>query len=381
MNNRLRVGILAGEASGDILGAALMRSLNARCPDIEYTGIGGPLMREQGLVSQVAMDRLSVMGLVEPLKRLPELLHIRRQLRDRLLANPPDVFIGIDSPDFNLGLEKQLRRAGIRVVHYVSPSVWAWRRKRIHSIREAVDLMLCLFPFEQAIYEEHGVPVLCTGHTLADQMPMQVETLAARDALGLDRSRPVLAILPGSRHGEVSRLAPDFLDAALIRQQQQAGLQVVIPAANEARHRQLSILLDARPDLNAFLVQGQSRTVMAAADSILIASGTATLEALLCKKPMVVAYRMAPLSYTIISRMLKVPYFSLPNLLAAEKLVTELVQAEVEPIKLARELARFTPEVVAVLEQRFTSIHQSLRRQASETAADAVLALVNREPE
>jgi lipid-A-disaccharide synthase len=376
MAGTLRVGILAGESSGDILGAGLMKALRARHPDIQFFGIGGPLMQEQGLSSLYPMDRLSVMGLVEPLKRLPELLRIRRHARELMLREKVDVFIGIDSPDFNLSLEEKLKQAGIRTVHYVSPSVWAWRQKRIHKIARATDLVLALFPFEAAFYDKHRVPVCCVGHPLADELPLDPDRAAARRALGFDEHAPLLALLPGSRGGEVARLAPSFIATAQRLQAALPTLQVALPAANKERDAQLRELLPANSSIK--LLQGQSRLLMQAADVALLASGTATLEALLCKLPMLVCYRMAPLSYALISRLLKVPYFSLPNLLAQEVLVEELVQDQVVPEELAPRVQRLLEdrERHSVLQARYRDIHQSLRRNASERAAEAVLALV-----
>ncbi len=379
MSRPLRIGILAGESSGDILGAGLVRALRARHPDLELHGIGGPLLQEQGLESLHPMDRLSVMGLVEPLKRLPELLRIRRDAKALMLRERVDVFIGIDSPDFNLGLEEDLKRAGIRTVHYVSPSVWAWRQKRIHTIARATDLVLALFPFEAAFYDQHEVPVCCVGHPLADELPLDPDRAAARAALGFSADAPLLALLPGSRGGEVARLAPSFIAAAQQLQKEIPGLQVALPAANVEREAQLRALLPS--DTTIRLLQGQSRLLMQAADFALLASGTATLEALLCKLPMLVCYRMAPLSYALISRLLKVPYFSLPNLLAQELLVEELVQEQVVPEQLVPRLKALLEdrERHARVQARYREIHQSLRRNASERAAEAVLKLVQGE--
>jgi lipid-A-disaccharide synthase len=379
MADALRVGILAGESSGDILGAGLMQALRARHPEVHFCGIGGPLMQAQGLSSLYPMDRLSVMGLVEPLKRLPELLRIRRDAQALMLREKVDVFIGIDSPDFNLGLEEKLKCAGLRTVHYVSPSVWAWRQKRIHKIARATDLVLALFPFEAAFYERHQVPVCCVGHPLADELPLDPDRAAARRALGFDADAPLLALLPGSRGGEVARLAPSFIATAQRLQAALPALQVALPAASAERAAQLRELLPAQSTIR--LLQGQSRLLMQAADVALLASGTATLEALLCKLPMLVCYRMAPLSYALISRLLKVPYFSLPNLLAQEVLVEELVQDQVVPEELVPRVQRLLEDHArhALLQARYRDIHQSLRRNASDRAAEAVLALVQGE--
>lgn len=378
MSTSLRVGILAGEMSGDLLGAGLMKELRSRYPEVSFEGIGGDLMQAQGLSSRVPMDRLSVMGLVEPLKRLPELLRIRRELFEHFRQNPPDVFIGIDSPDFCLDLEKKLRACGIPTVHYVSPSVWAWRRRRIRKIARAVDLMLTLFPFEADFYHQHQVPVCCVGHPLADEIPEQVDSMAARQELGLETERPVLALLPGSRHGEVERLCRPFLETANLCQERGESWQFVIPAANPKRAEQLSTILEDFPTLKVTVIDGKARTVMAAADQILIASGTATLEALLLKKPMVVCYRMAPLSYAIISRLLKVENFSLPNLLAGRVLVPELVQEEVEAENLYQHLKQQRELQQPEIRDSFARIHQDLRRNASAEAARAVLKLIGR---
>ncbi|HTR01165.1 MAG TPA: lipid-A-disaccharide synthase [Candidatus Acidoferrum sp.] len=375
----MRIGILAGESSGDILGAGLMQALKARHPDLVFEGIGGPLMEAHGLRSQVPMERLSVMGLVEPLKRLPELLRIRRKVIDHFISNPPALFIGIDSPDFNLDVELKLRAAGIKTVHYVSPSVWAWRRRRVHKIARAVDLVLTLFPFEADFYRQHDVNVCFVGHPLADAIPLAPDRQAARNELRLQTDGKVLALLPGSRVSEVSRLGPPFLQAASLMVAKDPALTVLLPCANAACRAVLQqapewSVLERSGHLRVF--DGQSRLAMQAADGVLLASGTATLEALLFKLPMLVCYRMAPLSYAIISRLLKVPYFSLPNLLAGEKLVDELVQDQVQPAILASQMRQLLAAGSQnVLQQRYLAIHQALRRQASERAADAVLAL------
>ena len=357
-----------------------MSAIKQLHPSVRFEGIGGELMTEQGLESMVPMERLSVMGLIEPLKRLGELLGIRKQVRQHFLANPPALFIGIDSPDFNLGLEKQLKAAGIKTVHYVSPSVWAWRQKRIRKIQKAVDLMLTLFPFEAQFYRTHDIAVVHVGHPLADIIPMQTESAEARQQLGLSADNMLLAMLPGSRSSEVFRLAPEFLACAERCRQQCPDMQFAIPCANPERYRELEALLKSDfPSLPVRLFQGRSREVMAAADCILIASGTATLEALLLKKPMLVCYKMAPLSYAIISRMLKVPYFSLPNLLAGKKLVAEKVQLDVEAESLYRDISRLleNKEAQASLNREYQEIHEQLRLSANERAAQAVLDLIH----
>ena len=377
MNARLRIGILAGESSGDILGAGLMQSLKLLNPDIEFEGIGGPLMQAQGLQSRHPMERLSVMGLVEPLKRLPELLAIRKDIIQHFSQHPPAVFIGIDSPDFNLTIEQRLRERGIRTVHYVSPSVWAWRQKRILKIAKSVDLLLSLFPFEADFYQQHKVPVCFVGHPLADLITLEPQILDARAQLGLDPETKFLALLPGSRHGEVARMGPVFLAAAAVLSKQLPELHFLVPCANPARKQQLQAMLGAE-HTNVHLLDGQSRLAMEAADAVILASGTATLEAMLLKKPMLVCYKMAALSYAIISRMLKVPFFSLPNLLAGKLLVEELVQQEVNPQALAHKAAVLLQQDAAhqSLMQEYRQIHLSLRQNANNRAAQAVLTLL-----
>lgn len=379
MSKTLCIGILAGESSGDILGAGLMQALKSQYPQLTFEGIGGPLMIAQGLQSMVPMERLSVMGLIEPLKRLPELLRIRRGVVKHFLSHKPDVFIGIDSPDFNLNIEKKLKQAGIHTIHYVSPSVWAWRSKRIHKIARSVDLMLTLFPFEVPFYEKYNVAVQCVGHPLADLIPLQADKASARLELGLNVNGPILALLPGSRQGEVSRLAPEFLKCADLCLQHWAELQVVIPCANAARWVQIETLLKEQfPDINVTLTDGYAREVMAAADVLLIASGTATLEAALLKKPMLVCYKMSALSYALISRMLKVPYFSLPNLLAGKRLVEERVQNDVNAPALFQSIKILLEdkEKQEQLNTDFLKIHQALRKNANATAAESVLKLI-----
>ena len=370
---RLRIALVAGEASGDILGSGLMRALKAQHSDIEFIGVGGPLMEAEGMTSYFPMERLSVMGLVEVLGRLRELLKRRKLMVQTLIAEKPDVFIGIDAPDFTLNIELQLRRAGIKTVHYVSPSVWAWRQKRVLKIREGCDLMLTLLPFEARFYEEKGVPVRFVGHTLADAIPLEADRAAARAELGLPDG-PLVALMPGSRGGEVGRLGGLFLDAAQRLRAMRPGVRFIIPCASPERRAQLEELLAGR-DLPVTLLDGRSHQALAACDAVLIASGTATLEALLYKRPMVVAYRLAPLTYWILKRMVKSPYISLPNLLAQRLLVPELLQDDATPEALALTLS---PLIDGGEEQTigFDQIHRTLRRDASNQAADAVLNLI-----
>lgn len=372
-------GLVAGEASGDQLGEGLIYELKARYPGARFSGIGGEKMIAQGMESLFPLERLSVMGFVEPLKRLPELISIRRQLYRHFVEQQVDVFIGIDAPDFNLGLEKKLRKQCIRTTHYVSPSVWAWRHGRIKKIRKAVDLMLCLLPFEQAFYEQHGVEAICVGHPLADSFLDQPDTTGARKALGLIQHAPVLTIMPGSRGSEIAMLGELFLQVAAQCRETLPDLQLVIPAANSARREQLQTLLGQFPNLPVTLLDKQSHRAMEAADVVLLASGTTALEAMLLKKPMVVSYRMGKWSYKLAERLVKVKHISLPNLLAGDGMVPELIQdqATVENLT-AAVLAQFDPARSAMLNDRFSELHRLLQRGGSAAAADAIGELLGR---
>ncbi|MBW7472447.1 lipid-A-disaccharide synthase [Marinobacter sp. F4218] len=374
-NRRITFGIIAGEASGDILGAGLIRSLRSRYPNARFVGIGGDDMIAEGFHSLVPMERLSVMGLIEVLGRIRELFQIRARLLEYFFTTPPDVVIGIDSPDFTLTIERRCREAGIPTVHYVSPSVWAWRQKRIFKIAKSVNLMLTLFPFEARFYEDHQVPVAFVGHPLADRIPMVPETGKARQELGLADQAPLLAVLPGSRAGEVERLGTLFLEAARWIQEKRPDLQLVIPCVNREREKQVRDLVDAlEVKLPVTIVRGRSREVMAASDVVLLASGTATLEAMLLKKPMVVGYRLSDFSYALLSRLVKVPHVALPNLLAREALVPELLQDEAT----AEALGSAVLERLENQQERqrlvdaFTELHQTLKQDADEKAAQAI---------
>jgi lipid-A-disaccharide synthase len=376
---KLRIAMVAGEASGDILGAGLIQAISKRYPDAVFYGIGGDLMCAQGFDSVVPLEKLSVMGLVEVLGRLPELLSIRKKLSHSLIENPPDIFVGIDAPDFNLKLEHQLKAAGVATVHYVSPSVWAWKKKRIYKIKESTDLVLALFPFEAQYYEPTKQNVVFVGHPLADLIANDSCLLEARKQFAIADTTKVIALLPGSRGGELKYLAEPFLQAAELLQKKYPDILFLLPAANVKRQEVLQKLLDEKfVGLNVRLLLNQSRESMAAADAILIASGTATLEATLLKKPMVVAYKMASLTYAIYSRMIKTPYISLPNILAGEKLVPEVLQSDVTPVRLAAELEKALQDKAyqAFLEKRFTEINQTLQLDANERAADAVISLL-----
>ncbi|MCC6303128.1 MAG: lipid-A-disaccharide synthase [Gammaproteobacteria bacterium] len=378
MNAKLRIGIVAGEASGDLLGEGLIDALRRRVPGAVFEGIAGPRMTARGCEALYPMERLAVMGLVEVLGRYRELRAARARIAARFIADPPDVFVGIDAPDFNLGLEARLRAAGIPTVHYVSPTVWAWRRGRLRTIARAVDLMLTLFPFEEAFYREHEVAVRYVGHPLADAIPEQADPRAARAALGLPEAGELIALLPGSRESEVGRLADLFVQTAHWCLERRPGLRFVAPFASAATRARFEAALARHPGLSCALFDGRSREVMAAADAVLLASGTASLEAMLLKRPMVVAYRLAPLSHWLIRRMLYIDRYSLPNLLSGERLVPEFVQDAATPPALGAALLELlaAPERVRRLRERFTALHRDLRRDANACAAEAVLELV-----
>ncbi|HEB99877.1 MAG TPA: lipid-A-disaccharide synthase [Thiotrichales bacterium] len=380
MSRPLKIGIIAGEASGDLLGAGLIEAIRARVPDARFEGIGGPRMQALGCESLYPMERLSVMGLIEPLRHLPGLLAMRRALVRRFLESPPDVFVGIDAPDFNLALERRLKAAGIPTVHYVSPSVWAWRRYRVRKIARSLDRMLTLFPFEADFYREHRVPVTFVGHPLADLIPMHTDTAAARRQLGLPEEGPLVALLPGSRMGEVGRLAGPFIEAARWCRAQRGNIRFAAAFANASTRKLFEDALQGQEEPDIRLLDGQARVLMAAADAVLVASGTATLEAMLIKRPMVVAYRMAPLGYRLARMLVKLPWYSLPNLLAGERLVPEFIQDEATGEALGAALLHCLedqPGREAMLE-RFAEIHARLRGGASTRAAAAVLEVAGR---
>ncbi len=379
----LNLGIVANEVSGDLLGASLLRELKHRVPDLRAEGVAGPRMEEAGCETLVPMERLSVMGLSEVLRHLRELLAIRRRILRHFLTNPPDVFIGVDAPDFNLGVEERLRSAGIRTVHLVSPTVWAWRPKRVEKVRRAVDLLLSIFPFEREFLSARGVPAVYVGHPLADEIPLSVDRQQARDRLGISPAGPLIALLPGSRLGEVHRLAEPFLGAARYCLERRPDVEFVTPLVNASVRSQFEQALEAHGQrLPVTLVDGRSQDVIAASDLVLTASGTATLETLLLKRPMVVGYRLSPLTYQIVKRLnlIKVPHVAMANLLAGERLAPELIQERCRSDLLGQELLGLLgdPRRVSGIVHRYGEIHLELRRGASARAAEAVLALVGR---
>ncbi|RFA28253.1 lipid-A-disaccharide synthase [Alkalilimnicola ehrlichii] len=371
----MRIAVVAGELSGDLLGAGLIRALKRRYPDAHFEGIGGPGMASQGFDSLYPLETLSVMGLTEVLAHLPRLLKLRRSLIERWKAEPPDVFIGIDAPDFNLGLEEQLRQAGIKTVHYVSPTVWAWRQGRIRKIKRAVDLMLTVFPFEADFYRQHDVPVRFVGHTAADRFPLEHDVERARGKLAIEGNDPVIAILPGSRVSEVSRLGPVFAEAASRLAERFPAARFIAPMATEQvgtlfakQLAQLNLTDRVR------CLKGRSELAMGAADVVLSASGTATLEAMLLKRPTVVGYIVSPVSYWLFRMMIKVDRIAMPNLLAGEELMPEFIQGRATPVALAEAVAALlnNPDNAAARRARCLEIHKELRQQADEAAAEAI---------
>ena len=402
-----RFALVAGESSGDLLGAGLIAALRERWPGAEFAGVGGPRMQAAGLDAWHAADELAVMGLAEVVRHLPRLLALRRDVRRRVLAFRPDVFIGIDAPDFNFGLERKLKSAGIRTVHYVSPSIWAWRAKRARTIGRSADLVLCLFPFEPEIYARHGVNAAFVGHPLADSFPLDPPQAPARASLDLPNDVPVLALLPGSRLGEVRRLAADFIGAARLLRERLPDLRVIAPMANAACRAAFEEELvragfgirdsgletrvapvetsssdtESRIPNPISLLDGHAQEAMIAADAILLASGTAALEAMLAKRPMVVAYRISPLTYRIVTglRMLQTNRYSLPNVLAGRDLVPELMQDACTPQNLADALLPPLSDRRAPLPllAEYRHLHLELRRDASRSAAAAIAALLD----
>lgn len=373
----MKLGLLAGEASGDILGASLVSELHQRHPDLSLSGIGGPLLIEQGLASLYPMDRLAVMGLVEPLKRLPELLRIRADVFQQQSEWRPDCFMGIDSPDFNLTLERRLRQQGQTCAHLVSPSVWAWRPSRIKTIAQSVDLMLCLLPFELDIYKRAGIPAVCVGHPLLEELANLPDKNAARAQLGLPSTTPVLAVLPGSRAGEVATLMDVFVPTLERLTAEQPELTFVIPAANGDRRSQIEKALENKR-LQVTIVDGQGRLAMQAADAVLLASGTATLEAMLLRRPMVIAYRMAWLSWQILSRMATTRFVGLPNILAGREVVPELLQDAATPEALADALIEAMTRGEDIQVPAFDSIAASIGSGFAGRCADALEHLIQK---
>ena len=374
-----RVAMVAGETSGDLLAGLLLDGLQRQWPDVKASGIGGPYMQQRGFDAHWPSERLAVHGYsFEVLMRLWDILSIRKQLRARLLQERPDVFVGVDAPDFNLGLERDLRAAGIKTVHFVCPSIWAWRPERVHKIRAAADHVLCLFPFEPALLAEHGIDATFVGHPLAQVIPIEPDRDAARARLGLLQDAPVLALLPGSRRAEVQYIAKPFMQAAALLKQEWPQLQVVLPAVPALHERLLALSHELQVSEWLKIVPGQSHDVLAACDCTLIASGTATLEAALFKRPMVISYNMHPWSYKLMQRKQLQPWVGLPNILCSDFVVPELLQDQASPRALADAVAQWLDssaharDKVRAVEQRFTALHMSLRKDTTSLSAHAI---------
>ncbi|MCG9779820.1 lipid-A-disaccharide synthase [Photobacterium damselae] len=379
MTKPLRIGIVAGEISGDILGAGFIEAIKAQYPDAEFVGVAGPRMQAAGCQALFDMEELAVMGIVEVLGRLPRLFKIKAELVRYFTDNPPDVFVGIDAPDFNLRLERDLKDHGLKTVHYVSPSVWAWRQKRIFKIEKATNLVLAFLPFEKAFYDKFNVPCEFIGHTMADAIPLETDKLAARQLLNLDPNQRYLAVLPGSRGGEMELIAPPFIETCRLLKQQHPDLGFVVALVNQKRREQFEQAWQSiAPELDFVLVDDTARNVMIASDAVLLASGTVALECMLVKRPMVVGYKVKPLTAWLAKRMLKTKYVSLPNILADKELVPELLQEECEPAKLAEQVNRFLAQDNSDLIAEFNQMHQWIRCDADKQAAQAVLKLIDK---
>lgn len=383
LNHSPTIAIIAGEVSGDILGAGLIHALKARYPNAKFIGIGGERMIAEGFETLFDMEELSVMGLVEVLKHLPRLLKIRRSIIEQLSALKPDIFIGIDAPDFNLDVELKLKQQGIKTIHYVSPSVWAWRQKRVYKIAAATNLVLAFLPFEKAFYDRFNVPCRFIGHTMADAIPLKPNRDDACQLLNLDPAQRYVAMLVGSRGSEVEFLSEPFLQTAQLLHQRYPDVKFLVPLINQKRRQQFEqIKQRVAPELDMILLDGNARAAMITAEATLLASGTAALEAMLCKSPMVVGYRMKPFTYFLAKRLVKTKYVSLPNLLADEMLVPELIQEDCNPTNLAEKLSLYLSEDKSavqnrhVLLQRFAELHQMIQCNADQQAAQAVIDLL-----
>jgi lipid-A-disaccharide synthase len=375
----MRLAMVAGEASGDLLGGALLGGLHHHLPQgTAYFGIGGPRMIAQGFDARWPMEKLSVRGYVEALRHIPEILGIRNALKRELLANPPTAFVGVDAPDFNFGLEEPLRKAGIASIHFVSPSIWAWRGGRIKKIARAVDHMLCVFPFETEIYEKAGVPASYVGHPLADTIPMIPDPAAARARLGLPREGRIIGAMPGSRRSEIALIGPLFLAAIALIHEREPDVRFVLPAASPVVRELLTPMLANYPQLPLTIVDGDSHGVLEASDAMLIKSGTSTLEAALYKKPMVISYKVPWLTGEIMRRQGYLPWVGLPNILARRFVVPELLQESATPVSLANAmLEQLNNESHrAELVETFTHMHETLRRNTAESAAATIAEVI-----
>jgi lipid-A-disaccharide synthase len=376
----LELALVAGEASGDLLAGLLLRGVKARWPHARSVGIGGPQMVQQGFEAWWPHERLSVFGYVDALGRLPELLRMRRQLAERLLRERPAAFIGVDAPDFNFGLETRLREQGIKTLHFVCPSIWAWRGERVHKLARAADHVLCLFPFEPPLLRQHGVAATYVGHPLADAIPLEPPREASRKTLGYRTDEALVAVLPGSRRSEIMHIAPAMAAAVQLMHRQRSDLRFVMPVAPGLRQLVEPILARHAPDVPIQLLDGRSHQALAACDVTLIASGTATLEAALFKRPMVITYKLAWLNWQRMKRMSYQPWFGLPNILSREFVVPELIQENAQPAALARETLAWLDDAsrCQALQRRFTELHHSLRQDTARKATDAIAEVIEK---
>lgn len=373
----LTIAIVAGETSGDILGAGLIRALRDRYPNIRFVGIAGPKMQAEGCEAWYQMDELAVMGIVEVLGKLRRILAIRKDITQRIKALKPDLFIGIDAPDFNLSLEGKLKQAGIKTIHYVSPSVWAWKQKRVFKIKRNTDLILTFLPFEKAFYDKYDVPCRFIGHKMADDVALFPDQNNMREKLDIPPGQRVLSLLPGSRHAEVTLLSAPFLQAAQLVSQSITNLHIVVPLANSKRRQEFEqIKAQVAPELNVQLLDGHAREAMVASDAAILASGTVALECMLAKCPMVVGYKMKPFTFWLAKKLVKTPYVSLPNILAGKQIVPELLQDDCTPVNIANHITTLLTSDNSSLKETFLALHQQIRCQADEQAAKAVLDVI-----
>ncbi|MBI0061291.1 lipid-A-disaccharide synthase [Gilliamella sp. M0320] len=380
-DKQLTIALVAGETSGDILGAGLIRTLKKHHPNIKFVGIAGPLMQTEGCQAWYEMDELSVMGIVEVLGRLRRILAIRRDITKRLIDLKPDVFIGIDAPDFNLSLEGKLKQAGIKTIHYVSPSVWAWKQKRVFKIKRNTNLILAFLPFEKAFYDKFDVPCRFIGHKMADDIPLEPNQTAMRQQLGIPVDCQCLALLPGSRHAEVTLLSEPFLKAAQLLRDKFPDLHIVVPLVNSKRRAEFEqIKAEIAPELKLQLLDGYAREAMIASNAAILASGTVALECMLAKCPMVVGYKMKAFTFWLAKKLIKTPYVSLPNILAGKEIVPELLQHDCTPENIANHVLPFLESDNTELKATFLALHKQIRCNADEQAAQAVLDVLEDSP-
>ena len=380
-DKQLTIALVAGETSGDILGAGLIRTLKKHHPNIKFVGIAGPLMQAEGCQAWYEMDELSVMGIVEVLGRLRRILAIRRDITKRLIDLKPDIFIGIDAPDFNLALEGKLKQAGIKTIHYVSPSVWAWKQKRVFKIKRNTNLILAFLPFEKAFYDKFDVPCRFIGHKMADDIPLEPDQTAMRQQLGIPVDCQCLALLPGSRHAEVTLLSEPFLKAAQLLRDKLPDLHIVVPLVNSKRRAEFEqIKAEIAPELKLQLLDGHAREAMIASNAAILASGTVALECMLAKCPMVVGYKMKAFTFWLAKKLIKTPYVSLPNILAGKEIVPELLQHDCTPENIANHVLPFLEGDNTELKATFLALHKQIRCNADEQAAQAVLDVLEDSP-